>query len=752
MHTDTMKLRLVLSLFLTLPILLKASDRFVSDSHGRAGREVKLVQNGSLTSQPDATDLVKASKRDSRVVPAAPEQWVQVYENALPSVNIKTSDFQRFTQKLVLEPERESGNVARIAARALEKYHFSRTRFRDEISSRFFDRYMHVLDPQRMYFFESDYQEFLPYRDKLDDLTMGYGDVRPAYEIFNRYLERIDQQYSMVMDRLSNGAFEFASDDVYRLDRKELPRPKNLTEASGLWDNRLRFEYLAERLTLPEVSKVAEEVWKALSMTAADLSDEKDNVSDSSGESASSNVESSFKESNSLRDTVLAKLELLVGKDQAETLMGRYFDNKTASEMDVATYLALELPSKYDVDIREKLTRRYQRILRNVKQYESHEVLQVYIDSLAHAYDPHSNYFGKSELDSFSISMNLSLTGIGATLQSEDGYTVIRSLVAGAPAERSKQLNVGDKIVAVSQGDKGEWVDVVDEKLPKVVDQIRGTKGSLVRLLVIPDGADPAARKEVALTRDEVKLEDSEAKAQLVEFDNVEGRRVRLGVIDLPSFYASFPVGVGGLTSFKKSTTGDVAKLLQKLMDEGAEGIVLDLRRNGGGSLEEAINLTGLFIKTGPVVQKKLFNGRVEEERDDNPLVLYGGPLLVLTSRFSASASEIVAGALQDYGRALIVGDKSTHGKGTVQTIQELGMVVPNFPVHPGAIKVTVQKFYRASGASTQLKGVVPDMILPSLNNHAEVGEASLENALPWDEIPSARFEPINLIGPHLAT
>jgi carboxyl-terminal processing protease len=747
-----MKLRLVLSLFLTLPILLKASDRFVSDSHGRAGREVKLVQNGSLTSQPDATDLVKASKRDSRVVPAAPEQWVQVYENALPSVNIKTSDFQRFTQKLVLEPERESGNVARIAARALEKYHFSRTRFRDEISSRFFDRYMHVLDPQRMYFFESDYQEFLPYRDKLDDLTMGYGDVRPAYEIFNRYLERIDQQYSMVMDRLSNGAFEFASDDVYRLDRKELPRPKNLTEASGLWDNRLRFEYLAERLTLPEVSKVAEEVWKALSMTAADLSDEKDNVSDSSGESASSNVESSFKESNSLRDTVLAKLELLVGKDQAETLMGRYFDNKTASEMDVATYLALELPSKYDVDIREKLTRRYQRILRNVKQYESHEVLQVYIDSLAHAYDPHSNYFGKSELDSFSISMNLSLTGIGATLQSEDGYTVIRSLVAGAPAERSKQLNVGDKIVAVSQGDKGEWVDVVDEKLPKVVDQIRGTKGSLVRLLVIPDGADPAARKEVALTRDEVKLEDSEAKAQLVEFDNVEGRRVRLGVIDLPSFYASFPVGVGGLTSFKKSTTGDVAKLLQKLMDEGAEGIVLDLRRNGGGSLEEAINLTGLFIKTGPVVQKKLFNGRVEEERDDNPLVLYGGPLLVLTSRFSASASEIVAGALQDYGRALIVGDKSTHGKGTVQTIQELGMVVPNFPVHPGAIKVTVQKFYRASGASTQLKGVVPDMILPSLNNHAEVGEASLENALPWDEIPSARFEPINLIGPHLAT
>jgi carboxyl-terminal processing protease len=294
-------------------------------------------------------------------------------------------------------------------------------------------------------------------------------------------------------------------------------------------------------------------------------------------------------------------------------------------------------------------------------------------------------------------------------------------------------------------------VDVVDTPLKKVVDMIRGPKGTVVSLTVIPaDAADPSVRKVITLVRDEIKLEDQEAKAKIIELPD-EQKHVRLGVIDLPSFYASFDRK--GDTE-PKSTTVDVTRLLRKLKREKVDGIVLDLRKNGGGSLEEAINLTGLFIKEGPVVQVKDHNGKVAVDSDTDPSVLYEGPLIVLTSRFSASASEILAGALQDYGRALIVGDSSTHGKGTVQSLIKLDPFVQRAsakPIdNPGAVKLTIRKFYRASGASTQLKGVVPDIVLPSANNYAEVGEASLDNPLPWDTIRSASYEKLNLIQPVL--
>lgn len=630
-------------------------------------------------------------------------------------------DFSKYTNALVLQPSEGAGNVARIAGRSLERYHFSRTPFKDEISSRFFERYLEVLDPQRMYFLQSDYDEFGAFKTQLDDLTMRQGDVAPAYTIFNRFLQRLDQQYAQAMEQLRAGQFKLDGDDRYVLDRKKEPRPKDLAAARRLWSDRLRFEYLAEKLNQPELPVLSSNVWKTLHKGATNK------VSD---------------------------LETALGKERAAQVLQAAEAGRLKSVSDLQSLLARTLVDDQRKAILDKLTRRYQRTLRTLKQYEPDEVLQLYLDSLAHAYDPHSNYFGKSELDSFSISMNLSLSGIGATLQSEDGYTVIRSLVTGGPAEKSKLIKVGDKIVAVAQDDhgrRGEWVDVVDEKLRKVVEQIRGTKGTRVHLMVIPDGADPSVRRELSIVRDEVKLEDSEAKARLVEIPAGGGRTNRVGVIDLPSFYASFPVGVGGRTSFKKSTTGDVGKLLKKLIAEKVDGVILDLRRNGGGSLEEAVNLTGLFIKEGPVVQVKDFNGRIQQDDDEDPAVLYDGPLAVLTSRFSASASEIVAGALQDYGRAVVVGDSSTHGKGTVQTIQELGMLMLDSGSNPGAIKVTIRKFYRASGASTQLKGVVPDIVLPGVNNHAEVGEASLENALPWDTIPSASFERLNRVEPHLA-
>ncbi len=403
------------------------------------------------------------------------------------------------------------------------------------------------------------------------------------------------------------------------------------------------------------------------------------------------------------------------------------------------------LDKKKPAEIKETLSRRYTRQLRMLQEFDSDDVFQIYLTSLTHVYDPHSDYMGKSTLDNFNISMKLSLFGIGALLRSEDGYCKIQELMDG-PAKKSGQIKPNDKIIAVAQA-SGEPVDVVDMKLNKVVELIRGAKGTEVRLTVVPvDAPDPSTRKIVSLVRDEIKLEDQEAKAKLIELPAEKGQSpMRLGIIDLPSFYADLESRQSG----RKSTTTDVAKLLKKLKEEKVAGIVLDLRRNGGGSLEEAINLTGLFIKEGPVVQVKDPNGDINVDKDTDPVLLYDGPLVVLTSRFSASASEILAGALQDYGRALVVGDSSTHGKGTVQTLLRLAPIMRSTN-DLGALKITIRKFYRASGSSTQLKGVVPDIVLPSLNSHAEVGEGSLPNALAWDTVPGAKYEPVNLIPPLL--
>src|SRR3954462_3468910 len=295
--------------------------------------------------------------------------------------------------------------------------------------------------------------------------------------------------------------------------------------------------------------------------------------------------------------------------------------------------------------------------------------------------------------------MQLSLFGVCALLRSEDGYCKIQSLVTGGPAERSKKLKPNDKIIAVSQGE-GTPVDVVDMKLNKVVEMIRGPQGREVRRTIVPaDAPDPSVRKTISIVREKIKLEDQEAKAKIIELPAGTNQLMRLGVIDLPSFYSEFELEGRAKSGERKSTTTDVSKLLHKLLQEHVGGIILDLRRNGGGSLEEAINLTGLFIKEGPVVQIKDSDGRITVDKDPDSTISYGGPLIVLTSRFSASASEILAGALQDYGRALIVGDSSTHGKGTVQSLLELRKVMRNHTAlsssnDPGALKITIRKFY----------------------------------------------------------
>lgn len=404
-------------------------------------------------------------------------------------------------------------------------------------------------------------------------------------------------------------------------------------------------------------------------------------------------------------------------------------------------------------DITQTLERRYEREARQCDELDSGDVLQAYLDSMAHAYDPHSDYMNDEHATDFTISMSLALFGIGAELTSEDGYCKIESLVPGGPAWKSNQLKKGDKIIAVAQ-EKQSPVDVVDMELGRIVQLIRGKKGTQVRLTVIP-ADDPTSRRMVTLVRDEINIKDQQAKATLIETPNSTGGSDRIGIIDVPTFYAPVGDSSGGAPAVGNHISVDVAKLVQKLMEEKANGIILDLRKNPGGSLEEAVQFVGLFVTNGPVVlTRSPDNGDMEDGNDHAPDI-YHGPLIVLVDRLSASASEIVAAALQDYGRALIVGDTSTFGKGTVQNLDYLRPFVwastDAATNDPGLVKITIRKFYRIDGASTQLKGVVPDIVLPDLLSYSqEIGENALPNALPWDTIPATNYMALNDVHPYL--
>jgi carboxyl-terminal processing protease len=415
-----------------------------------------------------------------------------------------------------------------------------------------------------------------------------------------------------------------------------------------------------------------------------------------------------------------------------------------------AEYLQEKLAEKKAEDIPGLLTRRYARTVQTMKKLSGDEVLDVYLNALAHVYDPHSDYFGHAERENFAIAMNLSLVGIGATLQSEDGYCKVGELVPGGPAARSGLLKPGDRIVAVAQEGK-EPVDIVEMPLTDAVELIRGAKDTKVILTLVPAGADAAARKTITLVRDKVKLDEQRAKARIIDLPVGTGGVQRIGVLDLPAFYSSMDSHDGS----RLSSTADVRRLIEKLNTENIRGLILDLRRNGGGALDEAINLAGLFVPHGPVVQTKESNGHVTVGKSHDPSVLYDGPLIVLTSRMSASASEIVAGALQDYGRAIIVGDSTTFGKGTVQSVVPLAPIMDqNGIAHstdPGELKLTIAKFYRPSGASTQLRGVAADIQLPSLTEPAPIGEAKLKDPLPWDQIPSSEFTVEDRVAPFVA-
>ena len=387
----------------------------------------------------------------------------------------------------------------------------------------------------------------------------------------------------------------------------------------------------------------------------------------------------------------------------------------------------------YDIKTeKEKILRRYERFLRVRTEMDSGDVLQVYLTALSNGYDPHSDYFSPREAENFEINnIKLSLTGIGARLQWDDGYTKLIELVPGGPAIRSKKLKPGDRITAVAQGEEGEAVDVIEMQLDKVVDKIRGEKGTMVRLTIIPvDAADDSETREVRLIRDKIKLTDSLAKSQVIDYPEGNDSQPRLGVINLPQFY--------------ENCARDVALILERFRKEKVSGIVLDLRRNGGGLLPEAVKLAGLFIDQGPMVQVIDSRRRKQVLQDNDTKIGYDGPMIVLVGKLSASASEIVAAALQDYGRALIVGSLSTHGKGTVQTVMPLNNWV-RLP-DSGKLKLTVSKFYRVVGSTTQKQGVTPDLILPSPYDYMEIGEATLPNCLEADHTEKLNYRRVNRV------
>jgi len=556
------------------------------------------------------------------------------------------------TQAELNGPAPRDRQVTKSVAILLQRYHFARRPLDDELSERALEGFLKSLDPLKIHFFQSDVQEFNKYRQEIDD-QLSDGDISLAYDIFERFLQRVDQRIA-ITDKLLAQEHDFTVDESLITDRELLDYPANEQEAEERWRKRVKYDLL-----------------------------------------------------------VLTSDEELEG------------------------------------DPRERLTRRYHSFAKRMHQFDSDELLEMFLSSMTQGYDPHTSFMSASTLTNFEIEMKKELDGIGASLQYDDGYTVVHKIIPGGAADRDGELKPKDRIIAVGEGESGELVDVVDMKLGDVVKLIRGKRGTTVRLTVIREGTN---RKTLDITRDRIELKDSVARSEIAKGgQKPDGSQYLVGVIDLPSFYMDMEGARLGKPDYR-STTRDVRKILKDFNEKGVDAVIMDLRRNGGGSLTEAVNLTGLFIEQGPVVQVKSFNGAVEPYDDRDPEMLWTGPLVVWTSKFSASASEIFAGAIQDYRRGIVIGDETTHGKGTVQQLLDLGRQIFRVPNAPklGALKITIQQFYRPSGDSTQNRGVVSDVELPSITTHLDVGEADLDYALAFDRVEPASHKDYGLVHPNI--
>ncbi|PWK85879.1 carboxy terminal-processing peptidase [Fulvimonas soli] len=423
-------------------------------------------------------------------------------------------------------------------------------------------------------------------------------------------------------------------------------------------------------------------------------------------------------------------------KDQAE--LDDLWRKRTKND-----WLRLKLAGKNDEDIRKTLDRRYANYIERVKQLDGEDAFQTFMTAYAETTDPHTDYLGPRQAENFDISMKLSLEGIGAVLQQREEYIQVREVVPAGPAAKSGKIHVGDRIAAVGQGASGPMVDVIGWRVDDVVKLIRGKKGTTVRLEILPADVGLDGKHElVTLVRQKVSIEEQAAKKKVIEIDD-GGVKRKIGVIDLPTFYSDFGARRDGDQNYK-SATRDVARLLGELKQEGVQGVIVDLRNNGGGSLDEANELTGLFIDQGPVVQVRKANGEVDAQGDEQPGMAWSGPLAVLVNRGSASASEIFAAAIQDYGRGLIIG-QPTFGKGTVQNLVDLDRFAQNDGEKPqlGELKMTIAEFFRINGGSTQLKGVTPDIQFPKNGDEKDFGESTYDNALAWTQIAPADYKPV---------
>ena len=521
----------------------------------------------------------------------------------------------------------------------MERDHLTGQRIDATMAERCIKSFIKDLDPLKLFFYQSDVDEFMAKRDQLAELFKR-GDIRFAYDVFTRFLARVDERIALAEADL-NKPHDFKVDEEMIRDPDAMKFARTPEEAAERWRKRVKFDLLKEtsdKVTMDEAIK--------------------------------------------------------------------------------------------------KLTKRYESIRKSWQQTDNDELLERYLSAMTTSFDPHSSYMAPSTLDNFNIQMKLELDGIGALLRGVDGYTVVQNIIPGGAADKNGGLKPEDKIIGVGQGTSGAMEDIVDMKLNDVVKQIRGKRGTVVRLEIDP--ADNSGRKTIAITRDRIELKDSEARSEIIERGKkADGTPYHIGVIQLPSFYMDMDGARLNLPDYK-STTRDVRRLLEEFKAKNVDEVVVDLRWNGGGSLTEAVNMTGLFIGNGPVVQVKGSDGRAQPYKPpvDEGFV-WQGPLVVIINKFSASASEIFAGAIQDYGRGIVIGDKSTHGKGTVQQLFDLGNAlfrirdVPNM----GALKLTIQQFYRPGGDSTQNRGVVSDVELPSLTTQLDVGEKDLDYALKFSQV-----------------
>lgn len=533
-----------------------------------------------------------------------------------------------------LKPDKTHKTAIHDMVEQLNSRHYVKLSLNDDLSGKLLDAFLDDLDPNRLFFLNSDITEFQKYRTKLDD-ELNKSNVSAGFIIFNRYRERMVSRMENTIDTLPAqiAAIDFSIIEDIELDRSKATWPANEAEADEVWRKQIK--------------------------------------------------------------------------------------NRV---------LGLRLAEKDDEGIVELLSKRFKNQIKRMTQLEAEDAFQIYANAFASLYDPHTDYFSPRISENFQINMSLKLEGIGAVLQMEDDYTKVVRLVPAGPADKQGQLQPADKIIGVAQGKKSEMQDVVGWRLDDVVDLIRGAAGSFVRLQVIPAIAkSDEARREITIERNEVKLEDQSAAGEMIDIIDSDGEAHQVGVIDVPMFYLDFEAYRAGDTEFR-STTRDVHRILGELLSEGAEGIIIDLRNNGGGSLAEANAMVGLFIESGPTVQIRQSNAKVIKEGKRRSSPYYTGPLVVLINRMSASASEIFAGAIQDYQRGLVVGTQS-FGKGTVQSVN---------PLSHGQLKLTESKFYRVSGDSTQNRGVIPDIAFPPLYNLEEIGESVLDNALHWDRIREA--------------